>query len=325
VRKSILFIMLAVPAVALGRSSVSISFGGRGGRSFGRRGRCSFGRGVHFGRGGLTVHYSRRTSHSNLRIRFHSGASYYGFARGCYYGGHFGGYYGAPYSSGVYVYRGWHPYPPHLHRGVYAGTYGARLGPFTYTDAVIFPGGTGANVYGYRRRVLDSVRATAGGALGEAEGAAAHQKLPAVRLIDRGDDFFARGAFRRAVEMYRAAARKEPKDPMGALALGHGLFAVGAYREAAAELRRGLRLYPALVQVQMNRRDFYAVPAVFDAQLARLAEHVNASPADRSARFLLGYNYFFTQQYARAKEQFAALGSEDAEAKLFLQEMARRE
>ncbi|MBM4031424.1 MAG: tetratricopeptide repeat protein [Planctomycetes bacterium] len=137
-------------------------------------------------------------------------------------------------------------------------------------------------------------------------------------LIDQGDDWFARGGFARAVVFYRAAAQKAPQNPTAALALGHGLFATGAYAEAAAELRRAVKLHPDILRVPMDRRDFYADPAAFDAQLQRLERAAAAAPADSAARFLLAYNLYFTGRRASAAEHFRALGDKDPEAQLFL-------
>jgi tetratricopeptide (TPR) repeat protein len=173
-------------------------------------------------------------------------------------------------------------------------------------------------VFGHGRRLAEeapqatrAAPAAPSGELGRLSGAA---------LLDRGDDAFVRGDFPAAVEAYRAAAGRSANDPVAALALGHGLFACGEYAEAAAELRRGIRLYPGMVRVRMNRRDFYGEPAVFDRQVAALERHVAASPDDGAARFVLGYNYFFTQQYGKARAALAPLTGRDGVARTIVGE-----
>ncbi|MFP4056276.1 MAG: tetratricopeptide repeat protein [Candidatus Brocadiia bacterium] len=298
-------ILVLLPAVACARSSLRGSF--RGGGRVGRH-----------GRGGLTVLYGRRGSDSRLGIRFHSGATCYRGVRGYGIGGPYRGFssYGVG-GSGVVVYRGWYPHSPLLYRG-HPGAVYRRVGPFQRTDAVIFTGTPGVQVFGYRARPMERP-------------AAAPPKpspiddagLSADQLVDIADTLFAQGRFERAAEAYRAAAHKKPDDPMTAFALGHGLFAVGAYAEAAGALRRGLRLYPDFVGVRMDRRHFYGDPAAFEAQLQRLEAFVAAHPDDRPARFLLAYNYFFSGQRQAAREHFQALGPGDSEAQMFLRHMAR--
>jgi hypothetical protein len=105
---------------------------------------------------------------------------------------------------------------------------------------------------------------------------------------------------------------------MAVFALGHGLFAIGVLDEAAATLRRGVTLYPEIVRAHMRRRDFYGKPADYDDQMAHLLRYAATHPGDRDATFLLGYNFFYSQEPARAQAPFAQLGAGDAVARLFL-------
>jgi len=274
---------------------------------------------------GLSLGYNRQTSHSSLSLRFNSGTSSYSTSNGySFYGGTGGSYLMGTQTGGFYRYRGWSPQSPYLMRS-YQGVYGGTVGPFAYTDTTGLRSGVGIRLGSFEERREQAAAVVSGGrqrvGLGSPEALGGN----ITGLIDRGDGCFARGQFENAVEHYRAASRQGQGDAMAAFALGHGLFATGAYAEAAAALRRGLQFYPAMLGVQMNRRHFYGNPQAFDEQLDRLARHVEATPSDSSARFLLGYNYFFTQQYARAREQFEAAGAGDAEAQFFLREIRRRE
>jgi len=263
--------------------------------------------------GGFQMTYSRQTSHSAFSLRF-SGGLWSGCrgSRIVFPGAIGSACWSVSSAGGVWVFRGWAPrspyfarwYPPHV-----------GFGPFEYVDAIVVTGPPAGVVFGHRRepsRPAGSARET------PRRGVRALDGLAAPRLVDLGDEEFARGEFRRAVEFYRAAAKKAPKDPAAAFALGHGLFAIGSYEEAARELRRAIRLFPDIVTVPMNRRDFYGDGRVFDEQLARLADHVKRNPRDRQARFLLAYNYYFSGRQAASREHFAALGPRDPEALVFL-------
>lgn len=317
-RRTLWIGLLLVPSIALARTSAS--FGGLRGGRHGGGGRRT-GRRPH---GGLSIHYGHRSDHSSFSLRFSGGTFYRGGRRhwGTFPGSTYLGSSTCYYAPGVSVYRGWVPYPPGwYHRHV---PYDAdrSVGPFAYVDAVHFGGTGGVQVFGPPPPPAPTpprgpVR------LEDVPVPPEYQRLAAGPLIDRGDDLFGRGRFPQAAVAYRAAARKAPKDPLAAYALGHGLFAVGDYEGAAQALRRGVQLYPALLAVPMHRRDFYGDRRVFDAQLALLQRYVQEHPDHQDARFLLGYNLFFSQQRARAREHFAALGKEDRAARLFLAAMDR--
>ena len=290
-RRAMCLAVLMVPALALARTSVHVGGGGGG----------------HRGRGGLSLHYRGSSGHSSWSFRFSGGSGYCGGSR--YVGGYSGSYYaGAP---GVAIYRGWAPCDPALTSGYVA--FGTRrgVGPYSYVDGVHFSGTGGALLFAPPRPQSPPP-------------APGLDRLSAGQLIDRGDDLFGRRDYAGAAAAYRAAAGKAPNDPMTAYALGHGLFAVADYAGAAAALRRGVQLYPGLLKTRMARRDFYAHGADFDAQLTHLERHVQARPDGAAARFVLGYNCFFSQRPEKAREQFTALGAGDREAQLFLAELAAR-
>ena len=308
-RKSLICALVLVPALAFARSGVRASFGGRPGGGRGRGGAVRGGA-VRGRRGGLTVGYNRHTSHSHLSIGFRGGSrlgSHGGYTRR--YGTYSSGVYGYGL-GGVYVQRGWIPYSPSLYGRVRPWTSTGAVGPFTYVDSVHFAGTGGVAVLGR------------GGETGRARPVGTTVRS-AWNFVNEGDEHFGLGDFRKAVDRYREAVKAAPDDPMPAFALGHGLFAAGQYAESAKELRRALRLFPDMVKVRMNRRDFYRDRRVFDAQFHRLALHVGAKPGDKAARFLFAYHLFFTQQHSLAKEHFERLGGEDSEAQLFLREIAR--
>ncbi len=284
-----LLIFLSIPVMALGRSSFRGSF--RGGRPAGRSG--------HFGRAGLTVRSSRRTAHSGLSARFGTGRRHHGI--------------GAPrrYPGGSGVIHGGYRYGSYSVGGYRYGGYG--VGSYS-VGGYGFVGGADAPVF---------VRPGSRGAPDVAARPAGGQSF-ARRLVDAGDTWFARGDLARAVAAYRQAADSAPDDPMPAFALGHGLFAAGDYTQAARHLRRGLRLFPEMVQVRFRLGDLFGSRRRFDGYVALLRRHVEAKPSDSAARFLLGYVSFFSQDYAAAKKHFTAPGAEDRDARLFLREIERQ-
>jgi len=319
-RNALLVGVLLIPVAAFARTSVRVGGGTK------RTGRGRFTSRGHSMHGGVRLKYSRSTPHSKFTATFGGGTQVRRGGRPTWHGtGHWGswsyrGYRGYP---GVQVYRGWHPYSPCWYSRHAPYSEWRAVGPFSYTDAIVFGGVGGGTVFGYQQRVGEAARARAAGPPGTAV-RGDYAALPAQRIIDRGDDLFVRGQFAEAVVAYRAAAAKAPTDPLASLALGHGLFATGQYTPAARALRRALQLHPELVGVRMSRRQFYGDPAAFNRQLARLERHVAQVPGDHAARFVLGYNFFFTQQHAKAARHFAVLGDADREAALFVHKMTPR-
>src|SRR5207247_10290967 len=77
--------------------------------------------------------------------------------------------------------------------------------------------------------------------------------------------------------------------------------------ETNQTILKGVENYPKNEENRINLRYFYGNPSEFDSQLQRLENYVHKHPTNLSARFLLGYNYFFIQDYDKADEQFQAV------------------
>jgi tetratricopeptide (TPR) repeat protein len=132
-------------------------------------------------------------------------------------------------------------------------------------------------------------------------------KLPVDDLINYGSSFFKKSDYSMAAKLFKRAIETQQDVPVVHIAYGDSLFALGRFDEATQAILKGLEIYPKYAESQINRRDFYSNPSEFDAQLQKLENYVHKHPTNLNARFLLGYNYFFIQDYDRADEQLQAV------------------
>jgi tetratricopeptide (TPR) repeat protein len=135
-------------------------------------------------------------------------------------------------------------------------------------------------------------------------------KLPVDDLINYGSSFFKKSDYSMAAKLFKRAIETQEDVPVVHIAYGDSLFALGRFDEATQAILKGLEIYPKYAESQINRRDFYSNPSEFDAQLQKLENYVHKHPTNLNARFLLGYNYFFIQDYDRADEQLQTVLSD---------------
>jgi tetratricopeptide (TPR) repeat protein len=135
-------------------------------------------------------------------------------------------------------------------------------------------------------------------------------KLPVDDLINYGSSFFKKSDYSMAAKLFKRAIEAQNDVPVVHIAYGDSLFALGRFDEATRAILKGLEIYPKYAESQINRRDFYGNPSDFDAQLQKLEHYVHKHPTNLNARFLLGYNYFFIQDYDRADQQLLSLLSD---------------
>ncbi len=133
------------------------------------------------------------------------------------------------------------------------------------------------------------------------------EKLSVDDLVKQGSAFFKKADYQMAAKLFKTAIDKKQDSPVVHIAYGDSLFALGKFGEATQAIIKGLEIYPKYAESHINRRDFYGDPSEFDLQLETLEAYVSKNPADHNARFLLGYNYFFIQDYDRADEQLQAV------------------
>ena len=137
-------------------------------------------------------------------------------------------------------------------------------------------------------------------------------KLEPDALIDYGSSFFKNADYQTAAKLFKKAIDLDQKLPVVHIAYGDSLFALGRFDEATQAILTGLQIYPKYAENPINRREFYNNPSEFDRQLRNLENYVSTHPSNLNARFLLGYNYFFTQAYEKAEEQLKAVLSSES-------------
>ena len=77
---------------------------------------------------------------------------------------------------------------------------------------------------------------------------------------------------------FQQAMTADPRNVDAILAYSVARFATGDYAVASVALRRGLRLYPDVVNSAFDIRDRYGNTADFDAHLKALNDFVRAKP-----------------------------------------------
>ncbi|MBI3818514.1 MAG: tetratricopeptide repeat protein [Planctomycetes bacterium] len=142
----------------------------------------------------------------------------------------------------------------------------------------------------------------------QGEHKSAGQPSPNSLLADRyaglGDIYFRLGHYERAVESYRRALSYDSSDANLHFILSDGLFSVGNYSEAAAEITRAIKIDAGLVESNANKNDFYGVAADFDIHIQSLERWLNDHPDDADAWLVLGYNRYFKKDYSLARVAF---------------------
>ena len=126
-------------------------------------------------------------------------------------------------------------------------------------------------------------------------------------VLALGSQYFAQGDYQQAKDSFLKAMIAQPENPQARFAYGQALFALGQYQSAAEAIRQGLALDLTWPQVEMDLRGAYGDPSEFARQLGKLESYLAAHPEDADARFLLGYNLYFSGQKDRAREEFSKL------------------
>lgn len=121
--------------------------------------------------------------------------------------------------------------------------------------------------------------------------------------LTAGKRYLNEGKYALAVDAFLQAVLAAPQDGVPKLYFGLAHFAVGDYGYAVYAVRRGMDRVPDWGKEDKDLRYLYGKPADFDQHLAALTAHVQRSPADGDAHFLLGYMLYFTGQYQPAIEQ----------------------
>lgn len=120
--------------------------------------------------------------------------------------------------------------------------------------------------------------------------------------LTQGDRAFRETRYGDAVHFYAKSVEFSTESGILYLVLSDALFATGDYRYAAYSLRQAFEREPSLASNVIDKRDFYADPAEFEAQLATLERFVSDHALDMDARLVLAANYVFGDRAADAVE-----------------------
>jgi hypothetical protein len=115
-----------------------------------------------------------------------------------------------------------------------------------------------------------------------------------------GDSAFRDGRYGDAVHFYAKAVEFAPAEGVLYLVLADALFATGDFHYGAFALRRAFELDPTLLDVEIDKHEFYTDPEDFDRQLATLEGYMTDHPSDSDARLLLAANYLAAARPADA-------------------------
>ncbi len=118
---------------------------------------------------------------------------------------------------------------------------------------------------------------------------------------------FKENKFDKAAAGLKQFLLKKNDNPVVLIIYGHSLFAQGYYKLATHSLRKGIKLIKDFQNTPMDLQEFYDKPETMQKQLEDLISWVKYNPADLDAQFLLGYVYFFTNQYEKSIPAFQNL------------------
>lgn len=131
----------------------------------------------------------------------------------------------------------------------------------------------------------------------------------AKELTDIGDRSFRAGNTKRAEEKYNLAVKADPSAPMPHVHLAQVSMVRGDYVVAADHLRDAVTVAAGdgwLIHVP-DIQAIFAEPGDFAKQLARLESHLQTSPNDRDAWFVLGAECFLSGRSKQASDVFQRL------------------
>lgn len=139
--------------------------------------------------------------------------------------------------------------------------------------------------------------------------------LPADQLrqmVATATQYFRDGRYNEAADLFLQVATADPQNVDAWLSYAMARFATGDYAASADALRRGIRLFPQVVDSGMDLRSAYGNPADFDRQWDQLARHLQDVPGDGNGLLLIGFLYHFVGDREHAAEVFGYLKEQAA-------------
>ena len=122
--------------------------------------------------------------------------------------------------------------------------------------------------------------------------------------LSRAYAAFAKGSFYASVIAFNESIDADPENGVLYLARAQADIAIADYRTAYEDLIRGMELVPEWTEVEFSVAELYANPDWFEEHCESLARWVSDYPRDYKAHFVLGYIYYFQQDYTAAKSEF---------------------
>lgn len=114
---------------------------------------------------------------------------------------------------------------------------------------------------------------------------------------------FAMGKYYDSLVQFRLASRLEPDNALIYLARAQVHVAVKDYRSAYEDLVKGLEIMPEWADVRFNLTEIYSRTEDLYQHTEQLEQWVERYPRDFKAHFVLGYFYYFHQDYEAAKNE----------------------
>lgn len=158
----------------------------------------------------------------------------------------------------------------------------------------------------------------------------AERRAKARRFIGHGDDQFAKGEYRQAMERYRLATSAAPDLAEPHFRQAQALLAQGRYADAAEEFRRGAALQPGW------EKSNFRFDQIYGRDQAERIEHLKELGAvaiendhEPDLMYLMGLSYYFGGQPLESRPYFQRAaelaGSNSAYLAPFLAEIDRQE
>jgi len=126
--------------------------------------------------------------------------------------------------------------------------------------------------------------------------------------MDSADKAFRAGDYSTAATQYELAnllaGRSDPESLLGMMHTRLALSRV-AYNQASEYLRQALKYLPELPLLPLDPKGFYGETKSYQAQLARLEDHVKRRPRDANVLLLLTYFYWFGGDVNAARQALA--------------------
>ena len=130
---------------------------------------------------------------------------------------------------------------------------------------------------------------------------------PGDYFLDEGLAAFRRGEYAVARDAFVRAVFTDEQNGYAKVLYGYANFATGDHAMASMAIRRALITTPELIDQPVDIYDLYRANDRLESHMVRLANHVDAHPADHEALFVLAYVHLAAGDVATAALEFGGL------------------